>query len=30
MLDRFAPAAVAAGYRALYHSLLHDHEDYAS
>ncbi len=30
MLDRFAPATVAAGYRALYHSLLHDHEDYAS
>ena len=27
MLDRFAPATVAAGYRALYHSLLHDHED---
>lgn len=29
MLDRFAPATVAAGYRALYHSLLHDHEDHA-
>lgn len=27
MLDRFAPAAVSAGYRALYQSLLHDHED---
>jgi glycosyltransferase involved in cell wall biosynthesis len=30
MLDRFAPASVAAGYRALYHSLLHDHEDHPS
>jgi glycosyltransferase involved in cell wall biosynthesis len=29
MLDRFAPATVAAGYRALYHSLLHDREDHA-
>ena len=26
MLDRFAPATVAAGYRALYQTLLHDHE----
>jgi glycosyltransferase involved in cell wall biosynthesis len=26
MLDRFAPSMVAAGYRALYQSLLHDHE----